>query len=103
MKRVPFPFNQIRGAIGKEFVIKRCGKTVIETKYPDMTRIKPSEGQLRQRRLFKEAVDYAMEVMEELNIKTGGRKRLGKRSSVFNASIKEYLLRARSAMQISTA
>ena len=55
--------NLYRGAIGKDYVIKRFGRDIVLSKFPDMTNIIPSAGQQKCREQFKEAVAYAKMVM----------------------------------------
>src|SRR5258708_3899420 len=57
-----FLHSMIRGAIAKQYVIKRYGNKQVVTKYPDMTNIIASTGQLECRNLFKEAVAFAKTV-----------------------------------------
>ena len=59
----------IRGAIGKEYVIKHYRYGVIRTKYPDMTNIIASTRQRKCRDLFKEAVAYAKAVIADTVLK----------------------------------
>lgn len=55
-----------RGTIDKKIVVRQLwdGRTVLST-YPDMTRIKPSEDQKKQRALFAEAQKAAMEFLAD--------------------------------------
>ena len=43
--RLPWLLTFVRGAIGKEYVIKHYRYGIIKTKYPDMTNIVASPGQ----------------------------------------------------------
>jgi hypothetical protein len=37
--------RQVRGQIGKQFVVKQYGKKTVITAYPDMSNVKPSKAQ----------------------------------------------------------
>ena len=98
-KELPFSLKLIRGAIGKEFVIKHYKDGAVKTKYPDMSGIVASAPQRRCRNLFKEAVAYAKEVIADTGRKTSWQKKLRKSNGVYNAAIKEYMLREKKAKQ----
>jgi hypothetical protein len=57
-----FKEKMIQGRIGKRYVIKHYKTYKVKTKVPDMSKIIPSRGQKRQRRLFRLAVQYAQEI-----------------------------------------
>lgn len=94
---LPLSLRIVRGAIGKEFVIKHYRWGIIKTKYPDMTRIIASAGQRSCRNLFKEAVAYAKKVMADTIQKKAWRKRVRHKHRVFNQIIKAYMLEAKKA------
>src|ERR1700712_1516 len=98
-KELPFSLKLIRGAIGKEFVIKHYKDGAVKTKYPDMSGIIASTRQRKCRNLFKEAVTYAKEVIADAGCKTCWQKKLRKRNSVYNAAIKEFMLKEKKARQ----
>lgn len=64
-KQLPFSLTLIRGAIGKEFVIKHYKDGAVRTRYPDMSGIVATPRQRKCRNLFKEAVAYAKEVIAD--------------------------------------
>lgn len=81
------------GHIEKTIVVKQYsdGRTII-TAYPDMSKIKPSEGQKEQRSLFKDAVSYAKNILDSPLEKNEAESRLSKRSgSLYHALLKEYI------------
>lgn len=80
----------IRGAIGKRFVIKHYKYGVVKTKYPDMSRIIPSEAQKMRRRLFKRAVAYAQKIYANPELKEEMRKILRRPRRLFQALMKEW-------------
>jgi hypothetical protein len=96
MKKIPFGFTLIKGAIGKKFVVKHYRKGAIMTRYPDMTKIVASKKQESCRRLFKEASAYAVSIIGDEAKKEAFRLRIGKNTGLYNAAIKEYMLFARS-------
>jgi hypothetical protein len=81
----------MRGAFGKEFVFRtRGGKTFI-SKYPDMSNVKPSAKQLKEKSRFSKAVKYAQAIIADPKKKAAYEKKLDGASSVYHAAIKEYL------------
>ena len=98
-KELPLSQKLIRGAIGKEFVIKHYKDGAVKTKYPDMSGIVASKHQRKCRNLFREAVAYAKEVIADANRKTSWQKKLRKPNGVYNTAIKEYMLREKKALQ----
>ena len=90
MKKLPFIYRMIRGAIGKRFVIKHYKYGVVKTRYPDMSRIVPSEAQRMRRRLFKRAVAYAQKVYANTVLKEEMRRMLRRLKRLFQALMKEW-------------
>ena len=90
---LPLSLKLIRGAIGKEFVIKHYKDGIVKTKYPDMSDIVASMRQRKCRNLFRDAVAYAKEVVADKERKICWQKILRKPNPVYNAAIKEYMLR----------
>ena len=87
----------IRGAVGKEFVIKHYRYGVVKTKFPDMTKIIASTQQRKCRNLFKEAVAHAKTIYADPLKKKEWHKRARKKHRVFNYIIKQYMLAAKEA------
>ena len=98
-KKIPLLLTMIRGAIGKEFVIKHYRYGVVKTKFPDMTKIIASAGQRKCRNLFKEAVAYTKTVIADPVKKKEWEKKVKIKYRVFNRVIKEYMLAAKKAME----
>ena len=90
-EKIPLLLTWIRGAIGKEFVIKHYRYGVVKTKFPDMTRIIASAQQRQCRDLFKEAVAYAKLVIADPVKKKEWQKKTRVKYRVFNAVIREYM------------
>ena len=91
-EKIPLLLTWIRGAIGKEFVIKHYRYGVVKTKFPDMTRIIASAQQRKCRDLFKEAVAYAKTIIADPVKKKEWQKKVKIKYRVFNRVIKEYIL-----------
>jgi hypothetical protein len=94
MKKGPFLYRMIRGAVGKRFVVKHYkGGKVVVTRFPDMSGIVPSKKQRARRDLFREAVVYAKWMIEDRERKKAFRKKLPrkKRGKVYQAAIRLYM------------
>ena len=93
-----FLHQMIRGAIGKEYVIKhyRRGR-IFRTKYPDMTRIVATEKQRACRNKFRDAVAWAKEYISDPVQKKSYKPWFRKRKRVFNQLIKDFMLRDKRA------
>lgn len=81
---LPFSLRTIRGAIGKEYVIKHYSYGAIKTKYPNMSNIVATRLQRKQRNLFKEAVEYAKAIMGDPVQKAEWLKKARKKHRLFN-------------------
>ena len=90
---LPLLYRLVWGAIGKEYVIKHYSYGAIRTKFPDMSRIVASPEQRKWRDLFKEAVAYSKAQLADKYRKAEWKSRTKKKHRVFNAAIKEYMLR----------
>lgn len=100
---LPLSLRIVRGAIGKEFVIKYYKYGVIKTKFPDMTRIIASMQQRKCRNLFKDAVAYAKEVIADPERKQHWQKRIRIRNGVYNDAIKYHMLKDKRAKEAAMA
>jgi hypothetical protein len=85
--------HKVRGAIGKQIVVKQYGKKTVITAYPDMSNIKPSQLQKLRRQKFAAAIKYARTIVNDPVKKNAYAKKLKKGARVYNAAIKEYLLK----------
>jgi hypothetical protein len=81
----------IKGTLGKQLVFKQYGDKTVITLYPDMSRVKPSPKQKRNRNLFKEAVAYAKNINRTPALKQAYLKKVKKGENVYHYAIKEYL------------
>ena len=82
--------RQVRGQIGKQFVVKQYGKKTVITAYPDMSNVKPSKAQRANRKLFAKAVAYAQGILHDPVKKKAYAAKLKKGASVYHAAIKEF-------------
>jgi hypothetical protein len=86
---------KLSGKIGKELLFKNYGNKVVVTRYPDMSRVKPSGIQKHYRNAFKEAVAYAKNINRTPALKQQYLKKIKKGESVYHYAIKEYLNKQR--------
>jgi hypothetical protein len=85
--------HALRGAIGKQIVVKQYGNKTVITAYPDMSKVKPSKLQKQKRKQFAAAIEYARSIIHDPVKKTAYAMKLKKGSRVYNAAIKEFLSR----------
>jgi hypothetical protein len=83
--------HTLRGAIGKQIVVKQYGNKTVITAYPDMSRVKPSKLQKQKRKQFAAAIKYAQSIIDDPSKKAAYAKKLKKGARVYNAAIKEFL------------
>jgi hypothetical protein len=81
----------MRGAIGKQIVVKQYGNKTVITAYPDMSNVKPSKLQKQKRRKFATAIEYARSIIHDPVKKAAYAKKLKQGAKVYNAAIKEFL------------
>jgi hypothetical protein len=82
--------NDLKGAIGKEIVIKQYKDKVVVSKYPDMSKVKASRRQLEGRQRMKEATAYAVSILRDPILKAEFEKTLEEGESVYHKAKKEY-------------
>jgi hypothetical protein len=86
-----FLLKGIRGAIGKQFVVKKYGKKTILAKYPDMSAVVASEKQLLQQKIFRTATQYAKDIYADAALKKIWQEKTGERLHLFSKIISVYL------------
>jgi hypothetical protein len=94
MEPMPFYYRIIRGAIGKQFVVKHYkGGRIVKTRFPDMSGIVPTEKQKVRRDLFREAVVWAKWVIADEERKLAFKNTLPrkKRKKVYQAALQMYM------------
>ena len=79
------------GAIGKQLVFKHYSYGTVVTRYPDMSGVKPSRQQKKQRAKFEDTVKYAKGILADAGKKAEYQKKIGKGRSVYHAAIGEYM------------
>ncbi len=65
----------LSGALNQLVVFKRYGNKTVVTRYPNMSGIKPSTEQKKQRGLFAEAVAYAKIINDNPELKAQYKKK----------------------------
>lgn len=83
-------FVALQGTIGQELVFKHYTDKVVVARYPNMSRIKPSELQKLQRNKMKEANAYAQNVLRNPELKAVYEKHLREGESVYKKAIKDF-------------
>ena len=85
--------KEYRGRINDKYVIRQYtgfGRTVLSM-YPDMSKIKPSEGQKLQRLGFKEAQKIALQILLDPEVKAFYKDLCKGRQKPHNVLISELL------------
>jgi hypothetical protein len=82
--------NALQGSIGKELVFKQYGDKTVVTKFPDMSKVKPSRLQKLQRNKMKEANAYASAVKRDPKLRKKFEEKLKPGESVFHKAKKEF-------------
>ena len=85
--------HTLRGAIGKQIVVKQYGNKTVITAYPDMSHVKPSKLQKQKRKNFSAAIEYACSIVNDPVKKAAYAKKLKKGARVYTTAIKEFLSR----------
>jgi hypothetical protein len=81
--------DNLKGAIGKQIVFRVRGGKTFASKYPDMSRVKPSPKQRAEKSKFAEAVKYAQSIINDPAKKAAYKVKKGK--TVYHTAIKDYL------------
>ena len=83
----------IRGQVGKKLVFKRYKNKTIISKFPDMSRVKPSKAQKKKRTVFAKAVLYAQSILGNPKLKAAkDKERRKKGRTLYHHLIGEYIL-----------
>lgn len=95
MARLPkdSPLAALSGTLGKQLVFKQYAYGTVVSRYPDMSRVKPSPLQLIYRQRLKEANAYAQRINRDPVLRAEYAKGLKKGESVFHKAKREYLER----------
>ncbi len=94
MGRLPknSPLAFCKGQVGQEIVFKQYADKVVVSKFPDMSKVKPSEKQLAQRLRMKEATAFALGVLRTPEIRAAFEAGLLPGESVYHKAKKSYFL-----------
>ena len=74
-------------------MVKHYRYGIVTTKFPDMSKVIASKQQRSCRNLFREAIAYAKGVIADPVQKAKWQKKIRVPDSVYNAAVKEYMLR----------
>ena len=83
-------FKRLQGSLGKEIVLKQYPDKVVVSKYPDMSKVKPSPKQVEGRQRMKEATAYALSILRNPVLKAAFEHKIAKGESVYHKAKKEY-------------
>ena len=83
--------ENISGTLGKQLVFKQYKDKTVVTRYPDMSKVKPSKAQKEKRSVFAEAVAYARDINRNPVKKAKYAKKVQPGESVYHFALKEYL------------
>lgn len=83
----------VKGAIGKQIVVKQYGNKTVISAMPDMSNVKRSELQKKANALFSEAVKYAQAINRNPATKKAYAKKITTGATVFNYAMAEYMKR----------
>ncbi len=97
-ENLPILLTFVKGAVGKQFVIKHYTYGIVKTKYPDMSKITATEAQRNCRNKFKEAMAYAKTIMADPVHKKQWERKAKRKSRAVNFIIKAYLAEAKASV-----
>src|SRR3569833_3883758 len=83
-------FEALSGALGKEIIFKKYKDKTVVSRYPDMSKHKPTERQKVQRDLLKEANAYASRIKRDPVLRAQYEKKLKQGQSVFHYAKSEF-------------
>ena len=83
--------NALQGKLGEEIVFKQYADKVVVSKYPDMSRVKPSPLQRVCRNRLKEANDYARAVTRDPVRRAAYERILKPGENVFRKAVQAYM------------
>ena len=89
--KLPLSMQWVSGAIGKKYVVKRYDYGIVQTKFPDMSNIKPTGAQSQCRNYFKEAVSLAKPICSDPKAKDEWMKKLKVKRRLFNALVSYFM------------
>ena len=84
------------GGLGGQVIFKNYRKRgkIVVSKKPDMSRVKPSENQLKEKSRFAEAIRFAQGIISDPAKKAAYKVKEG--DTVYNTAIKDYMRKNKS-------
>jgi hypothetical protein len=82
--------GMFRGKIG-DLVVRQVHDKVVVSQAPDRSHVKPTENQLKRRKIFAEAQLYAKSIIDDPLKKQAVEKTLSRGQRAYNTLIAEYL------------
>jgi len=84
------------GGLGGQVIFKNYRKRgkIVVSKKPDMSRVKPSENQLKEKSRFAEAIRFAQGIISDPAKKAAYKVKEG--NTVYNTAIKDYMQKNKS-------
>ena len=83
--------KQLSGHLGKQIVFKQYGDKTVVSKYPNMSRRKLTDKQLRVNEVMENANDQAKTILADKELKDAAQVRLNVTTNkLYTALIKEY-------------
>ena len=83
--------RELRKQAGKVIAIKQYRQGLVITKYPDMSKIKPTQKQKAMRRKFKQAVAYAKSILQDEALIKLYQQKVKPSQSIYHFAVKEYM------------
>src|SRR5437867_1343369 len=91
--------QELRGKIADQIVVKQYGDKTVVSKYPDMSKVKPSVKQKNNRSVFKEAVIYAKSINSDPERKKEYTGKVKPGESIYHYALREYLTEIKNKKQ----
>lgn len=103
MKKIKLPLSlrMVRGAVGKRFVIKHYAYGIVQTKFPQMKLIVPSEQQRACRNAFKCAIAAAKKIMDDRKLRLFWMHQLKCTKRLFNSLVRHFMLRTKAEKSLA--
>jgi hypothetical protein len=79
----------LSGDLGGQLVFKNYRGKIVVSKKPDMSKVIPSENQLKEKSRFAEAIRFAQGIISDPAKKAAYKVKEGK--TVYNTAIKDYM------------
>lgn len=80
----------ISGKIGEQFIVRQYKGKIVISAIPDMSRVKASADQKKQRKVFAEAIKYAKAINDDPVKKADYAKKVKDGQTVFHYAMGEY-------------